>query len=101
MVEPSRSADSIPPMPLVMAGAGEWVRVAGVAGGCGAVERLAELGLLVGTAVQVVRPSTGGPVLIELRGSRLALGYGLAAKVIVQELPARPNVAADPNRASA
>ncbi|MCG3180594.1 MAG: hypothetical protein BIFFINMI_02956 [Phycisphaerae bacterium] len=73
-----------PPMPLTLARAGQWVRVAAVSGGCGAAEHLADMGLLTGEQVQVVRPSAGGPVLIALKQGRVALGRGLAQKIMVQ-----------------
>ncbi len=73
-----------PPLPLTMLEAGQRFRVSAVCGGCGASERLADLGLLNGTVAQVVRPSCGGPMLLEVRGSRLAIGRGLASKLLVQ-----------------
>jgi len=85
---------SQPPMPLTCAGADQEVRIASLAAGSGARQRLADLGLLTGTRLRVIRPSGGGPMLIELRGSRFALGRGLAAKIMIQMIqpgtPRRP-----------
>ena len=50
-----------------------------------AVHRLIELGLTPGTSVRVVQ-DTGGPMLLSVRGSRVALGRDLAERVWV-ELP--------------
>ncbi len=86
---------SLPPMPLTMSAAGQWVRVAGVCG-CGAAERLADMGLIEGCRLQVVRPSAGGPVMICLKGARLALGRGLAGKILVQPLADDPADAPEP-----
>jgi Fe2+ transport system protein FeoA len=77
-----------PPIPLTLAEAGQRVRVAAISGGCGAAEHLADLGLLRGAEIQVVRPSTGGPVLIAHKNARFALGRGLANKIVVYQLPA-------------
>lgn len=51
------------------------------------VHRLSELGLTPGTRVRVVQDA-GGPMLLSVRGSRVALGRDLAARVWV-ELPER------------
>jgi ferrous iron transport protein A len=50
------------------------------------VHRLLELGLTPGTKVRVVQDS-GGPMLLSVRGSRVALGRDLAERMWV-ELPA-------------
>jgi Fe2+ transport system protein FeoA len=36
---------------------------------------------------EVVQASSKGPVLIEIRGTRIALGHGLANKILVEEVP--------------
>jgi ferrous iron transport protein A len=78
----------LPPIPLTLAEAGQRVRIAAISGGCGAAEHLADLGLLRGAELQVVRPSTGGPVLIAHKGARFALGRRLANKIVVYQFPA-------------
>lgn len=50
------------------------------------VHRLLELGLTPGTPVRVVQDA-GGPMLVSVRGSRVALGRDLAERMWV-ELPA-------------
>lgn len=50
------------------------------------IHRLLELGLTPGTQVRVVQDS-GGPMLLAVRGSRVALGRGLAERLWV-EIPA-------------
>ncbi|OYT49194.1 ferrous iron transport protein A [Thermoplasmatales archaeon ex4484_36] len=47
--------------------------------------RLASLGITPGVRIRVLR-NTGGPLLLDVRGSRLALGRGIAAKVFVTAL---------------
>ncbi|HIE47533.1 TPA: ferrous iron transport protein A [Candidatus Bipolaricaulota bacterium] len=71
-------------VPLTALEPGELARVFAVSGGRGATRRLAELGLTPGAAVRVLSAARGGPVLVEIRGSRIALGRGMAAKVLVR-----------------
>jgi Fe2+ transport system protein FeoA len=48
-------------------------------------KRLADLGLASGTEVKVIgRTLFSGPIQIEVRGSRLVIGAGLASKIIVE-----------------
>lgn len=49
--------------------------------------RLAQLGILVGAKLRVLRSAPmGGPVLLEVQGSTVALGRGLARRVAVRVL---------------
>lgn len=72
-----------PLMPLAMARPGEVVTVVDVRAGWGLTRRLADMGLLPGTPIRVVNSMRPGPIIIDLRGSRLALGYGVAQKIMV------------------
>lgn len=54
------------------------------------IHRLLELGLTPGTAVRVVQDA-GGPMLLSVRGSRVALGRDLAEQLWVE----LPNAARD------
>ncbi|MEM1566567.1 MAG: FeoA family protein [Candidatus Bathyarchaeia archaeon] len=56
-------------------------------GGFGLVRRLAEMGLTPSTEVKLLKKgSFGGPVEVEVRGVTLALGHGVASKVLVKPL---------------
>lgn len=55
--------------------------------GFGVITRLLDLGLTKGCVFEVVQASSRGPVLIEIRGTRIALGHGLANKILVEEVP--------------
>ncbi len=70
-------------MPLAMARDGELVTVIGVRAGWGLQRRLADMGLTPGIQIRVINSQMPGPVLIDLRGSRVALGRGVAQKVMV------------------
>ena len=70
-------------MPLSMVSAGETVEIAAVRAGWGLQRRLADMGLTPGVRVRVVNSQGRGPVVINVRGSRLALGHGVAHKIMV------------------
>jgi len=70
-------------MPLAMLPENEEAKVVEVRGGRGLVRRLSELGFTPGTRVKVLFSNSPGPVLIGVRGSRIALGRGLLMRIIV------------------
>ena len=70
-------------MPLSMATQGEIVQVVVVRAGWGLQRRLAEMGLNPGVKIRVLNSQRPGPVVIDVRGSRLALGQGVAHKIMV------------------
>jgi len=70
-------------MPLSMVSSGEEVRVVAVRAGWGLQRRLADMGLTPGVQVRVINSQRPGPVVLDIRGSRLALGYGVAHKIMV------------------
>ena len=72
-------------MPLAMASPGSTVSVVGIAGGRGLARKLTDMGLTPGARVRVISSQAPGPVMIELRGSRLALGHGVSTRVMVSE----------------
>ncbi|GAB4159854.1 MAG: hypothetical protein Kow00107_08220 [Planctomycetota bacterium] len=47
--------------------------------------RLAEMGIFPGVELSVIKNDGGGPVIIEIRGSRVMLGRGEANKVLVKQ----------------
>ncbi|HDD66617.1 MAG TPA: ferrous iron transport protein A [Nitrososphaeria archaeon] len=53
--------------------------------GWGAVKRLADLGILAGVRIRVVRKAPfGGPIEVEVGGSRFMIGRGLAERILVE-----------------
>ena len=74
-----------PCLPLAMVGDGEVVTVVGVNAGRGLTKRLADMGLVPGTKLRIVNSQMSGPIMVEVRGSRLVLGRGVAQKVMVGE----------------
>ena len=71
-------------MPLAMVSPGETVTVVGVRAGWGLTRRLADMGLVPGTKLRVINSQMPGPIIIDLRGSRVVLGYGMAQKILVE-----------------
>jgi len=64
---------------------GQTVIAISIFGGKMVTKRLADLGLTSGTEIKVIgRTLFSGPIQIEVRNSRLALGKGLALKIIVK-----------------
>lgn len=74
--------------PLTLAQIGRKLYIASVTGGRTVKSRLASLGLLPGQQVQVVRLPQFGPIVVSVKGTRLALGRGVAHKILVTEAPA-------------
>ena len=59
--------------------------IVSIAGGKEASKRLADLGLNPGTEIKVIgRIMFSGPVQIEVCGSKLVLGKGLASKILIE-----------------
>jgi len=73
-----------PALPLTLVSAGEKVRVERFLGGSQALARLAAMGLTVGEELEVI--NNCGPIIVSVRGARLAIGQGLAHKILVSPL---------------
>ncbi|MDY6863509.1 MAG: FeoA domain-containing protein [Thermodesulfobacteriota bacterium] len=70
--------------PLTMALPGQEVTLFAINGGKGIKNRLISLGLTNGVKLKVLNNGPG-PLIISVRDSRLALGYGMAHKIMVKE----------------
>lgn len=68
--------------PLTQVAMGETVRVVTTGGGSQFVQRLADLGLVSETEVQVINNT--GPVIVALGNTRIALGRGMASRILVK-----------------
>ena len=59
----------------------------GYEGSSGVELKLRKLGLLPGDTAKVIRHAPlGGPLLIECKGRQIALGRGVAVKILVEEV---------------
>lgn len=70
-----------------MAGEGASVRVTALRGGTGLDRRVTELGLGIGSEITVLQRQGGGLVLAR-DGMRVAIGGGIAHKILVVALNA-------------
>ncbi len=78
-----RTTNGISPLALLPEGAeGEII---GFDGGRGLRRRLAEMGFTPGTRLRVLSSRSPGPVLVDIKGSRIAVGWGVAVKVVVKQ----------------
>jgi len=65
----------------------QQVKVMEIQGGWGVRRRLGQLGIHPGDVLTVVRYGAfQGPILIQVHGSQVALGRGIAARILVKEL---------------
>ncbi|MFN2224994.1 MAG: ferrous iron transport protein A [Anaerolineae bacterium] len=63
---------------------GEQVRICRIRGGHHFLSRLATLGFTPGAWLRVVQNYGRGPIIVNLRDTRVALGRGEAAKIEVE-----------------
>jgi Fur family ferric uptake transcriptional regulator len=71
-------------MPLSLAQEGEFGIVQEFMGGAGAQLRLATIGLRNGDEVEVITNNGQGQLVVAVSGTRLALGRGIARKIMVK-----------------
>ena len=64
---------------------GQSGRVVSIDGGAGLVGRLSALGIRPGRAITKVSSMLmRGPVTVQVGGTRLAVGFGMASKILVE-----------------
>lgn len=71
-------------IPLGSVPSGEDAEIVRICAGCRATSRLYELGLTPGTTVKIIANDFHGPIIFEVRGSRLSLGRGISERVSVR-----------------
>lgn len=71
-------------MPLSSISEGHRAVLKKITGGRQLRGRLAALGLLPGTELEVVQNSGHGPFVISVRGSRIVIGRGMASRIEVE-----------------
>lgn len=69
--------------PLAMGATGQRVRLVRITAGSTLVHRLVTLGLTPGVELKVVQ-NEGGAVVLAVRDTRLAVGRGVAHKILVE-----------------
>ncbi len=73
-----------PALPLTLVSAGEKVRVEKFLGGTQVRSRLAAMGITTGEVLEVI--NNCGPIIVSVKDARLAIGWGLAQKILVTPL---------------
>ena len=73
-------------VPLGFLPEGRVAVIVDIHGGRNIITRLIAMGLTIGSKIRVVKSIGPGPVLIEVRDTRLALGRGIAMKIMVKEV---------------
>ncbi len=63
---------------------GEEGVVVDIHGGIGARQKLIGMGITPGTRIRVLKSSPPGPIIIAVGSSRIAIGRGIADKIIVR-----------------
>jgi len=71
-------------MVLSMIDPGEEVTLIDIDGGRGIRSKLYSMGLVPGVNLRILSRSGSGPIMIAVRDSRLAIGRGMAEKIIVE-----------------
>jgi len=71
-------------MPLSAIAEGTRTILRSIGGGRQMRGRLAALGLLPGTELEVIQNSGRGPFVVSVRGSRIVIGRGMAARIEVE-----------------
>jgi Fe2+ transport system protein FeoA len=71
-----------PLLPLEMIGPGEWADVADVAGEPTWIGRMAELGVRIGSRLQILQP--GSPCLLRVGDARLSLRGEWRTRILVR-----------------
>ena len=64
---------------------GKKYRIIKVEGGCKLSSRLCAMGLMPNELLSVYAASSGGPVIITIKGSRFAIGRGMTSRIIIEE----------------
>ena len=63
------------------------VKIVSITGGKGARRSLAQLGVAIGSIVKVKRNAPfSGPLLLENHGTSIAVGRGVASRIMVEEV---------------
>ena len=70
-------------MPLTNVSPGREVTLIDIQGGRGLRSKLYSMGLIPGAKLKIVG-NGGGPIMIAINDTRLALGFGMARKIMVE-----------------
>ena len=72
-------------VPLSTVSSEKEVTLIDIHGGRGVQSRLCSMGLVPGVKIRVLSNSGAGPLMVAVKDTRLALGRGMAYKIIVEQ----------------
>ncbi len=72
-------------IPLNMSSRDREVRIVAICGGRGVISKLADMGLVIGSKLKVVQGALRGQSLVISGNTKLALGCGMAQKIMVAD----------------
>ena len=78
-----RNAETKTARPLSQVKSGTTVTLVGIDAGRGLNNRLASMGLVANTRIKVVSNNHPGPFVISVKDTKMVLGRGMAAKIMV------------------
>ncbi len=67
------------------------VKIVGFSGGRHFLRKMSALGILIGDVVEVIANTGHGPVIIGKGSLRIAIGFGMASKIVVEEVKDEKN----------
>jgi len=73
-------------MTLTMASENEILRIVEVNHGYKFKKKLSEMGLYPNSTVELIKNDICGPLIVDVKGSRLIIGRGQAQKILVEEV---------------
>jgi ferrous iron transport protein A len=71
--------------PLSMASLGQKLKIVSLLGGRGLQQRLTSMGLGLDSEIEAIRRGAPGPFIIAVKETRLAIGAGMAQRIMVSE----------------
>lgn len=71
-------------IPLTMATPGKEVTLVAIDGGKGIRTRLYAMGITPGISLRILNNGARGPFLVAVRDCKIALGYGVAKKLLIR-----------------
>ena len=71
-------------MSLANVSAGQQAMIESLHGGRGLVNRLAVLGFIPGQKINMIQNFGSGALIVNVRGTRVALGRGEASRIVVK-----------------
>lgn len=72
-------------IPLAFLSEDDEGKIIRMEGGRGLVRRLYDMGFVPSTKIKILSNGSSGPILVGIRGSRIAIGRGIAMKIMIDQ----------------